>query len=156
MLGRPPHPYTLADAKGFVARVSDPARTSGEVGFAITLAEDGVFLGGIGYGPRGEAGEIELGYWLGRPYWGRGYASEAARAVAAHAFEAGHAALSVSCRVENDASRRVIEKLGAAFVGAGELDSLPLGRRVPTRLYRLTAEDLKRTEPREARRGGAA
>ena len=60
----------------------------------------------------------ELGYWLGVPFWGRGYATEAARALIDYAFaELGHETLSSGARVTNPASRRVLEKCGFQWTG---------------------------------------
>src|SRR5438132_909875 len=76
-----PHPYTLADAEDFLRRVET---SPGEVAFAITLA-DGTLIGVCGLKrDRGDA--TEIGYWLAVPYWGQGYATEAARALIDHAF----------------------------------------------------------------------
>lgn len=57
-----------------------------------------------------------LGYWIGKPYWGRGYASEAIARVVAHAFgEVGLERLEASCLESHAASRRVLEKNGFRF-----------------------------------------
>ncbi|MBC8037174.1 MAG: GNAT family N-acetyltransferase [Rhizobiales bacterium] len=65
--------------------------------------------GGISY----EMGEsVELGYWLAEMEWGRGFGSEAARAMTDHAFEAaGHECLVASYRIGNEASKRILEGL---------------------------------------------
>ena len=67
-----PYPFSAAQAMGWLR----PVR--GEVRFAIEL--DGQLIGGAGYYRR-PSGVAELGFWLGRPWWGQGYATEAARAV---------------------------------------------------------------------------
>ena len=60
----------------------------------------------------------EIGYWLGVPYWGQGYATEAVRALIDHAFgDLGHQALQAGARVSNPASRRVLEKCGFQWTG---------------------------------------
>ena len=83
-LAKVPHPYGEDDAEGFVAlrEVQDEANYS----FTIQRKADNVFLGGIGLHLEVEG--WEFGYWLGRPFWGRGYASEAARRLVTFAFEA--------------------------------------------------------------------
>ena len=60
-----------------------------------------------------------LGYWIGRPFWGRGYGTEAVALLVDHAFER-HAGRHVGAGVfdDNPASRRVLEKLGFAGPGA--------------------------------------
>ena len=105
---RIPHPYTLADAEGFL-RYLEESET--ETAFAITLADDALIgICGLRMKPRQAP---EIGYWLGIAYWGHGYATEAARALIDHAFEdLGLERLEASARVSNPASRRVLEKCG--------------------------------------------
>jgi RimJ/RimL family protein N-acetyltransferase len=103
-----PHPYTLADAEDFLRRVES---SPGEIAFAITL-NDGTLIGGCGL-KRDHNDATELGYWLGVPYWGQGFATEAARALIDHAFgDLGLDRLEADARVSNPASRRVLEKCG--------------------------------------------
>src|SRR5262249_982063 len=105
---RIPHPYTLADAEAFL---TGAAPSESGTAFAITLARDPAMLIGM-CGLEWHPGEEpEIGYWLGLPYWGRGYATEAARAVIDHAFEDLRLdLLTAGARVSNPASRRVLEK----------------------------------------------
>jgi RimJ/RimL family protein N-acetyltransferase len=111
-----------------------PHRRSG-AHYAITLADSGAFIGGAGLDFRSEG--LELGYWIGEPYWGHGYATEAAHALVDLAFRATPIeALHVSCRVINNASRRVIHKCGFQYSGQGMMDSLVAGK-VPVERYRL-------------------
>ena len=66
--------------------------------------------------PEGSRLEVELAYLLARPYWGRGLATEAARAIVAHAFERLHLPRLICLfEPENEASRRVAEKVGMTF-----------------------------------------
>ena len=113
MTARMPHPYREADAEQFVARAN---ASDIETAFAIALS-DGTLIGGCGFGKfRGDAPEI--GYWLGVSYWGRGYATEAARALIDHAFtDHGYEKLVAGARVNNPASRRVLEKCGFQWTG---------------------------------------
>jgi RimJ/RimL family protein N-acetyltransferase len=110
---RIPHPYGVADAEQFLAAVN---RQESEATFAIVLK--GEIIGMCGIEPREAA--AELGYWLGVPYWNRGYATEAVRAVIDHAFgDLEHDALQAGARVSNPASRRVLEKCGFQWTGVG-------------------------------------
>ena len=103
-----PHPYTLADAKDFLRRVET---SPDETALAITL-NDGTLIGGCGL-KRDRSNTTEIGYWLGVPYRGQGYATEAARALIDHAFgDLGLDRLEADARVSNPASRRVLEKCG--------------------------------------------
>ena len=125
MLARMPHPYGEAEARAFVqstrgargvraasmrSRLPTPAPSSAAPG--STRAADG----------------LELGYWIGEPYWRHGYATEAAHALVDLAFRAtAIEALNVSCRVINDASRRVIHKCGFQYAGQGMMNSICAG-----------------------------
>lgn len=133
MLGRMPHPYRVTDADSFLTRV----RTGVMDGctYAITLSESGAFIGCAGMDSRAHG--LEMGYWIGEPYWGRGYATEAAHALVDLAFRATDIErLNVSCRVTNTASRRVIHKCGFQYAGQGMMDSLVAGK-VPVERYHL-------------------
>lgn len=112
-----PHPYRRADAEAFVARAQalDPAR---EAAFAIELDGEGV-VGAIGLSPAGPYGP-EIGYWVGRPYWRRGLASEAAAATLAWAGGAWRRrAVVAGYFADNPASARVLERAG--FLHTGEV-----------------------------------
>jgi [ribosomal protein S5]-alanine N-acetyltransferase len=69
------HPYTEQDARGFLRLAQEP----GKIWLAITLRADGRQIGGIGLRVEEQHRHAELGYWLGVPCWGKGYATEAAR-----------------------------------------------------------------------------
>ncbi len=115
MSTRMPHPYARADADSFIAAVhaQDPRRDN-----TFLIAHEGA-------GPVGMIGLFhdgrpypEIGYWIGRPFWGRGFATEAAegalawakRRWAKRAVFAGHFA-------DNPASGRVLEKAGFLYTG---------------------------------------
>lgn len=112
MLRRMPHPYREDDARYFldtIVRGNEAAAV-----YAVTLAESGTFIGCAGLEELGAG--LELGYWLGEPHWGQGYASEATSALIELAFRATAVdRLFVSCRSINPASRRIIEKCGFRF-----------------------------------------
>jgi RimJ/RimL family protein N-acetyltransferase len=131
---RIPHPYKVADAEAYIASLDEPGA---ETAFVITLAEDGTVIGGCGVGVLdGQA--AELGYWLGVPFWGQGFATEAVRAVIDHAFEdAGHAFLNAGARVTNPASRRVLEKCGFQWTGVGLYRIRAIASSAPIDRFRL-------------------
>jgi len=105
---RIPHPYGLADAEEFIAFAG---ASEAETVFAITLKR-GRLIGTCGLSrQRGDG--VEVGYWLGVPFWGEGYATEAVRALIDHAFDdLRFERLQAGARVSNPASRRVLEKCG--------------------------------------------
>jgi RimJ/RimL family protein N-acetyltransferase len=115
-LATAPWPYGQADAEAFLGR--EPK--ADEASCLIFLRTDAApaLAGGIGFA-RTPDNELEFGYWVARPYWGRGIATEAGRAVIANArdslrvrrFVAGHF-------LDNPASGRVLQKLGFCPTGA--------------------------------------
>jgi RimJ/RimL family protein N-acetyltransferase len=130
---RIPHPYTLADAEGFLAYLEE---SETEIAFAITLADD-TLIGICGLRMR-QRKAPEIGYWLGAPFWGYGYATEAARALVDHAFEElGFEWLEAGARVSNPASRRVLEKCGFQWSGVALLRIRALGSSAPMDRFRL-------------------
>lgn len=108
-----PHPYEEVHAKRWIAAHRREYRSGKSAVFAVTLAATGVLVGSVGLTIAREHRHAALGYWIGRQYWGRGLATEAARAVLAYGFReldlvrihAGHFA-------DNPASGHVMEKLG--------------------------------------------
>jgi RimJ/RimL family protein N-acetyltransferase len=119
--GGMPFPYGIADAEGYVRRgeVCDPAR---EAVFAIDLVGEGP-IGGLGFHPTGEAGP-EVGYWIGRDYWGRGLASEMLLAAMAWARSGwGKRCVVASHFIDNPASARVLIKAG--FLHTGRVQPRP-------------------------------
>jgi RimJ/RimL family protein N-acetyltransferase len=121
---------------------------AGEIGkcvYAITLAQSGTFIGCCGINYRRSKDEhascrkeeLEIGYWLGESYWGKGYATEAAHALVDLVFRATQVEkLYASCRVSNNASRRVIYKSGFQYTNTGMMDSITAGN-VPVERYML-------------------
>jgi RimJ/RimL family protein N-acetyltransferase len=127
---RIPHPYTLKDARTFIASAA------GQPQFVITRA-DGRIVGGCGIG-RLRADGPEIGYWIGVPYWGNGYATEAARALIDHAFgDLDYEELRAGARVTNPASRRVLEKCGFQWTGVALQRVVALNSSAPSDRFRL-------------------
>ena len=109
-----PHPYTLDDAKRWIAHAAKSPTTD----FAIVV--DGEAAGGIGFVPQGDIARrsAEIGYWLGEAHWGQGIATGAVRAISDYIF----ANFDV-CRIyasvfeSNPASSHVLEKAGYSCEG---------------------------------------
>ncbi|QDX27922.1 GNAT family N-acetyltransferase [Sphingomonas suaedae] len=111
-LGRAPWPYALGDAKAFLADQASVASGSG-ASFLICAFDHGVsrIVGGIGFGPYDDEPH-EFGYWITPDAWGRGFATEAGRAVIDIARTLRVPRLSAGHYVDNPASGRVLRKLG--------------------------------------------
>ena len=113
-LATAPWPYRLRDAEAFLAQPRDPVMPS----FLIFERTDGDprLVGSCGLGRR-PSGAVELGYWIARRQWGRGFATEASRALLDIAGALRLPRLQASHFVDNPASGRVLEKLGFEPVG---------------------------------------
>lgn len=113
-----PHPYEPGMAEAWIA-THQPGFARGEIAiFAITDRASGVLIGSIGLTIDGTQQRAELGYWIGTPFWGRGYCTEAARAVLAYAFGPLGLGRVHACHMgSNPASGRVMEKLGMTREG---------------------------------------
>jgi RimJ/RimL family protein N-acetyltransferase len=128
---RIPHPYDLNDAKEYIAWAKE---TRAESAFLITLDDEVIGACGVGLDEK----TPEIGYWVGVRCWGQGFATEAARAVIDYAFERFEfEALYSSARVTNPASRRVLEKCGFQWTGAGLGRVRALNSSVPIDRFRL-------------------
>lgn len=131
MTARIPHPYTLRDAETYLASPPDDWVR------AVERREGGELVGIVSLRALERRAQLEIGYWIGRPYWNRGYATEAAQAVIDHAFAVLDAEwVEARCRAVNAASRRVIGKCGFAYSGTAMSDSLVAGR-VSSERYRM-------------------
>src|SRR4029077_4354906 len=129
---RIPHPYRAADAEDFIAT----ANLGGEAVFLIAL-RSGLPIGACGV-PQVDRHPLELGYWLGVKHWGKGYATEAVRAMIDHVFpDLGDEAIQAAARVTNPASRRVLEKCGFQWSGAGLLRIRAIASSAPIDRFRL-------------------
>jgi RimJ/RimL family protein N-acetyltransferase len=86
--------------------------------FSVRLGDEATPIGWAGLQPLEESGEIEVGYAFGKNAWGRGIATEAARAVVRWGFEArGLDRIVAIAYEENEGSRRVMDKLGMRYEG---------------------------------------
>ena len=133
-LARAPWPYGTAEARAFAALPQDPRLPH----FLVTLPGTGV-IGSAGMGEH--EGEAEIGYWIARPHWGQGYATEAAGAVLRIARTLGHGRIVAGHFADNPASGRVLRKLGFAPTGrAARRYSLPRGAMADCVEYALELE----------------
>jgi RimJ/RimL family protein N-acetyltransferase len=130
MTARIPYPYSEALAHEWLATLGRD-----EVVRAVT--RDGALIGAVGY-LMNEDGSAEIGYWIGKPWWGHGYATEAASALVRYCFTTAGLKRLICCHFEdNPASQRVIEKLG--FVPNGVCTAWCEARQadVATRSYEM-------------------
>lgn len=109
-----PHPYHGDAAIAWIAELAELWAMRTHVTFAITGAADDAVIGAVGLSYIDDVhAQAELGYWIGVPAWGRGYATEAAARVIAFAFgDLGLNRVYAHCMLRNPSSARVLEKVG--------------------------------------------
>lgn len=130
-----PHPYRRSDARAWLAHVVGQRP---ETNFAIDVA--GEAIGGIGYHLQEDVHRrsAEIGYWLGEPFWGKGIATQAVRALTAHAFRTHDLARIYASVFEwNPASARVLEKAGYTIEGRLRQSVIKDGRTIDQFLYAI-------------------
>jgi len=134
-LSTAPWPYRMRDAEAFLASPRDPVLPS----FLVFERTDGAprLVGSCGLGRRA-SGAVEMGYWIARAYWGRGFATEACGALIEIARALGLRQLAASHFIDNPASARVLDKLGFESTGLiAPRMSCARGAEIPARLMRL-------------------
>ena len=113
-----PHPYEDGVAEKWIGLHAERFARSEEVVLAITVKQSGELVGAIGLILKLDQEHAELGYWIGTPYWGRGYCTEAARAVLSYAFTELHLNRVHAHHFSNNlASGRVMQKIGMRHEG---------------------------------------
>ncbi len=137
---RIPHPYTEADAEHFLEMI-ETDRNFG-LAFAITLRTTGELCGAVGLHPDAVHPRAELGYWIGVPYWGRGHATEAARAVLSYGFQTLKLHRIWAYHFKgNAASGRVLQKLGMTYEGCSRQHVEKWGRFIDLENYAILASE---------------
>ena len=113
-----PHPYEDGMAEAWIGAHQEGYEQGKLVNFAIVLREDRTIIGTIGLRIRQRHASAEMGYWIGKSFWNRGYCTEAAQAVVSYAFEALRLnRVHASYLTRNPASGRVMEKGGMTYEG---------------------------------------
>jgi RimJ/RimL family protein N-acetyltransferase len=142
-LSSPPYPYTEADAEAYVTRAAQGRADASSFRFAVRRKADSAFIGCCGLHKK--EGAYNIGYWVARPFWRQGYASEAARRVIAFAFDdLGVDGLLADWHHDNGISGQILAKLGFKAAGVHKEHSTARGHEVLCNLCQLTREDYRR------------
>lgn len=137
-----PHPYSASDARVWIERSLSDRASGRSCGFAITLAESSLLVGAIGLRMDPDPRSAELGYWIGVPHWGQGYATEAARAVTDYGFDTlGLGRIYGQHFTENPGSGRVLENAGLRYEGTLRGHVAKWGERKDVAVYGLSRSD---------------
>jgi len=136
---RIPHPCEVRHAREFLASVAK----ENELRLAIRRRSDGRICGGIGLHPDMQHLRAELGYWIAVPYWGNGYATEAARAVVRHGFERFKLnRIFASHFKDNQSSGNVLRKIGMRHEGCMRQAILKWGKFVDVEMYSILRDEM--------------
>jgi RimJ/RimL family protein N-acetyltransferase len=142
---RIPHPYREEHALQFL-HMQETDKNFGYV-FAVTLLASGELIGAVGLHPDPLHPRAELGYWIGVPYWGNGYATEAAAAVVDFGFKTLQLhRIFAGYFKGNDASRRILEKLGMKHEGCAREHVEKWGKFVDEYKYGLLAQEWRQSK----------
>ena len=124
-----PYPYTLKDAKQWIGKClkDDKKKVLQEAVFALTV--DGAVVGSVALDPIALRHKAELGYWLGRKYWGRGMMTQAVNLVVQYGFQQLQLTRIYAYVFPfNKASARVLEKAGFSYEGLLRSNALKDGK----------------------------
>lgn len=139
---RIPHPYEETHAREFLASVAK----ENELRLAIRLRSDGRLVGGVGLHPEMQHRRAELGYWIGVPFWGNGYATEAARELVRQGFETVKLNRIFASHFEgNEASARVLRKVGMRHEGCMRKAIFKWGKFLDLEMYAILRDEYARS-----------
>jgi RimJ/RimL family protein N-acetyltransferase len=134
-LASAPWPYGIDDARAWIGLPATPRLPR----LLITLPRDGQIIGGCGL--HDHEGAAEIGYWIARPHWNRGYATEAGRGLLGMARVLGHRQLRARHAADNPGSGTVLRKLGFRPTGQTGLSfSRGRGAEFPSPEYAIDLE----------------
>jgi RimJ/RimL family protein N-acetyltransferase len=149
-LAGPPWPFLMRDAEAYLARARDPVLPTLMI---FERSHGPQLIGECGLARR-QSGSVELGYWIARPFWGHGYATEACAALVDIARTIGLQSVQGSHFIDNPASARVLQKLGFESLGiVAPRMCRARGEEVPAQLMRL---ELRADRPAEVQKDALA
>ncbi len=138
-----PHPYEDGVAEAWISSCQEEIAAGELVSFAITLRSNGSFLGVIGLHRDANGRQAELYYWVGKPFWNQGYATEAVKAVLRHGLaDLGLDRLYAAHFTRNPASGRVMQKAGMVHEGFLKAHTEKWGKLEDLELYGATGEQI--------------
>jgi RimJ/RimL family protein N-acetyltransferase len=139
---RIPHPYEVGMAEEWILTQRPRFEAGEEVVFAVVLRESGQLIGGMGLVIEGQFRRAELGYWIGRPYWGNGYCTESGRAILEYGFQSLNLNRIHAYHFKrNPASGRVMQKLGMKHEGSSPQHIMKWGVFEDIELYGILRSD---------------
>jgi [ribosomal protein S5]-alanine N-acetyltransferase len=142
-----PYPYTLDEARDWITLTHSEMAMKSAYAFAIVLQSTGELIGAVEVGNEFRNQRGELGYWMGKPYWGHGYMTEAARRVLQFGFETlGLNRVYATHYTSNPASGRVMQKIGMTYEGTLRGHVLKWGEPVDLVCYSILRQEFDREQ----------
>jgi len=142
-----PHPYAEDDARTFLAKANEDFTEGLSAIFAISISPARELCGAVGLHIANLHRRAELGYWIGVPFWGKGFATEAASAAITFGFETlGLQRVHAHHFSDNTASQRVLEKIGMRHEGRSRRHVQKWGRFVDLENYGLLEEEFRNSK----------
>lgn len=142
MLSSIPHPYEEELAVEWIQGHPNQLKCQTAIHYAILIRENNLLIGAIGLQFDWPNQSAELGYWIGKPYWNQGYATEAARAVLKYAFrELGLNRVEARHMTKNPASGRVMQKIGMTYEGTLRQSIYRFGNFEDAALYSILRQE---------------
>jgi ribosomal-protein-alanine N-acetyltransferase len=133
-----PHPYPPGAAEQWIAMHEEDYRENRVHHFAI---DDGQLVGSMGLMIKDES-MAEIGYWIGKPFWGKGYASEAAEGVLRYGFEQlGMRRIFAGYFARNASSGNVLKKIGMQYEGTLRQHQLKWGEAMDVVFYGILRDE---------------
>jgi RimJ/RimL family protein N-acetyltransferase len=137
-----PHPYEDGMAEQWIAGHDGDFKAGKRVAFAITNCSDGLLLGAISLMNIQSGHQAELGYWIGKPFWNKGFCTEAGKEVLKYAFlDLALIRVYANHFSRNPASGKVIRKLGFTHEGSRRQQVRKWDKFEDDELYGLLKQD---------------
>lgn len=141
---RIPHPYPESAAVEWIAFNQKELQDGDEIVLAVVVTATNEFAGSIGLLTK-PFDVAEIGYWIGVPYWGRGYATEAAAEMVRYGFEErGFNRIEAAHFARNPASGRVLQKIGMVFEGVMRQAMRKGDEYLDSRMYSILRSEFQR------------
>ncbi|MCM3781781.1 GNAT family N-acetyltransferase [Neobacillus mesonae] len=140
-----PHPYPAGAAVKFIERRQEVIAKGEGCSFAVMDAANQVFMGVVGLHINNIHRHAELAYWIGKPYWGKGYCTEAAQRVLHFAFhELNLNRVWAAAMTRNPASSQVMKKIGMEYEGTFHQHIMKWGQYEDLDYYGILRSDYKK------------
>ena len=137
-----PHPYPDGAAEQWIETVRQSSEKGENYAFAMIKKDDGLLIGNMSMGVSQKHNRAELAYWVGKPFWGQGYATEAAQRVMRFGFEDLELnRISAAAMTKNPGSYNVMRKIGMKEEGTFPQHVLKLGSYVDLVFYGMLKSD---------------